>query len=79
MIYIACYLLLGVCAGMLGGMLGIGGGVVIVPVLITLFTWQNFPSEIVPIMAVATSLASIIVTSFSAMRAQKKRVVFHYS
>lgn len=73
MMYFICYLLLGAFAGMLGGMLGIGGGVIIVPVLITLFTAQNFPPELVPVLAVATSLASIIVTSFSAMRAQKKR------
>jgi len=34
---------------------------------------NNFPAELVPIISVATSLASIIVTSFSAMLAQKKR------
>lgn len=73
MIFIIGYLLLGLFAGLMGGMLGIGGGVIIVPVLITLFTWQQFPSELIPVLAVATSLASIIVTSFAAMRAQQKR------
>ena len=48
------YLALGVVAGLLGGMLGIGGGVIIVPALIILFSWQQFPGEVVPLMAVAT-------------------------
>ena len=71
--FIAAYLVLGAFAGLMGGMLGIGGGVIIVPVLIILFTWQQLPSELIPILAVASSLGSIIVTSFAAMRAQSKR------
>jgi uncharacterized membrane protein YfcA len=71
--FIAAYLILGAFAGLMGGMLGIGGGVIIVPVLIILFTWQQLPSELIPILAVASSLGSIIVTSFAAMRAQSKR------
>ncbi|GAA3955568.1 sulfite exporter TauE/SafE family protein [Allohahella marinimesophila] len=73
MMYILAYLLLGAFAGVMGGMLGIGGGVIIVPVLIALFTWQAFPAEVITVMAVASSLASIIFTSLSAMRAQMKR------
>ena len=73
LIFIGSYLLLGTVAGLLGGMLGIGGGVIIVPSLIALFSWQQLPLDIIPQLAVASSLASIIVTSFSAMRAQAKR------
>lgn len=73
MLFILGYLILGAFAGLMGGMLGIGGGVIIVPALIILFTWQHFPPELVPILAVASSLGSIIVTSFSAMQAQRKR------
>lgn len=71
--FIPAYLLLGAFAGLMGGMLGIGGGVIIVPVLILLFGWQLLPPELIPLLAVASSLASIIVTSLSAMRAQAKR------
>ncbi len=71
--FIVGYLLLGAFAGLMGGMLGIGGGVIIVPALILLFGWQQMPPELIPVLAVASSLGSIIVTSASAMRAQAKR------
>ncbi|WP_166263470.1 sulfite exporter TauE/SafE family protein [Marinobacter caseinilyticus] len=64
---------LGIVAGILAGMLGIGGGVVIVPALILILTAQGYPGEFVVISAVATSLATIIFTSISAARAQIKR------
>lgn len=73
MVYFLSYALLGAFAGTMGGMLGIGGGVILVPALIALFSWQSFPAEVVTVMAVASSLSSIIFTSFSAMRAQMKR------
>jgi uncharacterized membrane protein YfcA len=68
----AC-LVLGLFAGLMGGMLGIGGGVIIVPCLIFLFSLQQIPPELIPQMAVATSLCSIIITSSSAIYAQAKR------
>lgn len=71
--YFLLYLLLGAFSGTMGGMLGIGGGVIIVPALIALFSWQNFPPDIVMVTAVGSSLGSIIFTSASAMRAQMKR------
>ncbi|MGS2743513.1 sulfite exporter TauE/SafE family protein [Halomonas sp. LS-001] len=67
------YSLLGIIAGILAGMLGIGGGVVIVPALVVILSAQSFPSELIVIMAVATSLCTIIFTSISAARAQIKR------
>ena len=69
---IACSAL-GIVAGILAGMLGIGGGVVIVPALILILSAQDFPSEFIVITAVATSLCTIIFTSISAARAQIKR------
>lgn len=69
---IACSAL-GIVAGILAGMLGIGGGVVIVPALVLILSAQNFPSEFIVITAVATSLCTIIFTSISAARAQIKR------
>ena len=64
---------LGIVAGLLAGMLGIGGGVVIVPALVIILKSQNFPEYYVVVTAVATSLCTIIFTSISAARAQIKR------
>jgi uncharacterized membrane protein YfcA len=66
---LALYLGFGCVAGVLSGLLGIGGGVVIVPFLVWYFSVLGFPSDAVMIMAVATSLATIVVTSLSAAHA----------
>lgn len=63
------YLGTGVIAGFLAGLLGVGGGLVIVPVLAFIFTAQHFPSEHVMHLALGTSLASIMFTSISSLRA----------
>ncbi len=67
------YLLLGCMAGMIGGLLGLGGGIVIVPAVLFLFIQQDFPAEILMHMAVATSLATIIFTSMSSTIAHHSR------
>jgi hypothetical protein len=56
---------LGVIVGMIAGLLGIGGGVVIVPILVFVFTAQGFPGQHMMQLALATSLGSIVVTSVS--------------
>ncbi|MGQ4276564.1 sulfite exporter TauE/SafE family protein [Pseudidiomarina sp. E22-M8] len=58
----------GVIAGLLAGMLGIGGGLVIVPLLIYLLPVLGVPPELVVQMAVATSLATIVMTTLSSAR-----------
>jgi len=60
-------MLLGAIAGLLAGLFGLGGGVIIVPALVWLFSTQHFPDESIMIMAVATSLATIILTSVSSV------------
>lgn len=65
-------LLLGAIAGFLAGLFGLGGGVLIVPVLLWLFSAQAFPHESIMLMAIATSLATIIFTSISSMLAHQK-------
>jgi uncharacterized membrane protein YfcA len=56
-------------AGFFAGLLGIGGGLVLVPVLVVLFTMQGFPDSMVMPLALGTSLATIVFTSVSSMRA----------
>lgn len=70
---LALYLGFGGLAGILSGMFGIGGGVVIVPFLVWLFAGRGFPPESIMVTAVATSLATIVVTSVSAVHAHHRR------
>jgi uncharacterized membrane protein YfcA len=70
------YLLTGCFAGFSAGLLGIGGGLIIVPVLFFVFSSQGYESEALMHMALATSLATIITTSISSTLAHhKKRAV----
>lgn len=64
-VFLIC-MLLGTLVGFLAGLLGIGGGLVIVPSLVILLPMLGFEPEIVMPIALATSLASIVVTSSSA-------------
>jgi len=66
------YLAFGCLAGLSSGLFGIGGGVVIVPFLVWLFTEQGFASDAIMVMAVATSLATIVLTSASAVYAHHR-------
>jgi len=59
-------------AGLLAGLLGVGGGLIIVPVLAWLFVAQQLPSEIIMHLALGTSLASIVLTSVSSSYAHHR-------
>ena len=63
------YLLLGAFAGLVAGLLGVGGGLIIVPVLVFIFTGQGVAEHLIVHLAVGTSLATIVFTSISSVRA----------
>ncbi|MEH6597166.1 MAG: sulfite exporter TauE/SafE family protein [Colwellia polaris] len=58
----------GMFAGILAGLLGVGGGIVIVPVLFFLFQSFGVSPESAMVIATATSLATIVPTSISSIR-----------
>lgn len=66
------FALIGCFAGMSAGLLGLGGGLVIVPSLLLVFNFLGFPSQQIMHIAVATSLMTITVTSLSAMVAHQR-------
>lgn len=67
------YCLVGGVAGILAGLLGIGGGLVIVPMLVYVFELNAFPRELIMHLALATSMASIMFTSVSSFMAHHRR------
>jgi uncharacterized membrane protein YfcA len=66
---ILVFLTLGAFVGLMAGLLGIGGGGILVPVLTTIFIYQGFAMNNVVHIALGTSMACIMVTSFSSLRA----------
>ncbi|MDR0379212.1 MAG: sulfite exporter TauE/SafE family protein [Candidatus Accumulibacter sp.] len=67
------YIGLGLFSGFAAGLLGIGGGVVLVPVLTMIFTAQSgFPADAALRMALGTSMATILFTSISSLRAHHR-------
>lgn len=78
LISLLVYLCCGAVAGVLAGLLGVGGGIVIVPMLLAVFPLQNVPSEVTQLLALGTSLASIVITSISSSRAHHKHKAVHW-
>ena len=66
------YLAIGAVVGFFAGLLGIGGGAVMVPMLVFVFTAQGLPSEHLMHLALGTAMATIIFTSISSMRAHHR-------
>lgn len=65
----AAYLGIGAIVGFAAGLLGIGGGVVMVPLLVLVFTAHQMPAQHVLHLALGTALAAMVFTSLSSMRA----------
>ncbi len=72
------YCAVGGVAGILARLLGIGGGLVIVPMLVYVFAINNIPHELTMHLALATSMASIIFTSVSSFMAHHRRGAVHW-
>ncbi|MES9941779.1 MAG: sulfite exporter TauE/SafE family protein [Candidatus Thiodiazotropha sp. 6PLUC1] len=72
-------LVAGALAGTAAGLLGIGGGVIIVPVLSLVFEAKGVAPEIIIKVAVGTSLATIAVTAISSIWAHHRRGAVRWS
>ena len=72
-IEIISFILIGGIAGVLAGLLGLGGGLVVVPLLAFILTYLDFPSSEVMRVAIATSLGTIVFTSLSSAYSHHRR------
>jgi len=72
-LWAAGYLGIGAAVGFFAGMLGIGGGALMIPLLVWLFEAQGLPREHLLHLAVGTGMATILFTSVSSMRAHARR------
>src|SRR5690554_4920044 len=70
---IILFLIVGAVTGVLAGLFGIGGGMVMVPVLVFSLTAHGVDPEIVFHMALATSLATIVFTSLTSIAAHHRK------
>lgn len=61
--FMPLYILGGAITGLIAGLFGLGGGVVLVPLLLYLFSLQGLPEQHIPVMAAATALSTVLVTS----------------
>ncbi len=68
---VAELLMLGLVVGFVAGLLGVGGGMMMVPVLTLLLTQRGVPGGLAVKMAIATSMSTIIFTSLSSVRAHQ--------
>lgn len=69
---VVAFLALGAVVGFLAGLLGLGGGMTMVPLLTLVFTRQGFAPEHIVHMAIATATATILFTSVASMREHQR-------
>lgn len=63
---------MGAIAGTFAGLLGIGGGIIIVPVLALVFHAQGISDDVLMHVSIGTSLATIVITSLASIREHQK-------
>ena len=66
--WLAAYLALGAVVGFFAGLMGVGGGGIMVPILATMFAAQGFAHDHLVHLALGTSMATIVLTSLSSLR-----------
>ena len=69
---------LGIFAGLIAGMFGVGGGIITVPVLVACFIQYGFEEAIMTHMAVGTSLGCIVFTGVSSAYAHRQKNAINY-
>lgn len=69
LLFFTLYVVAGIFVGLASGLFGIGGGVIVVPVLLPIFAAQGLGIDIAMHLAVGSSLATIVVTGMSSARA----------
>ena len=72
-VFWAVYLVAGAVAGLLAGLLGVGGGLILVPVLLALLPYSAIPEAVLMHTAIGSSLAAIVLTSLASVRAHHAR------
>jgi uncharacterized membrane protein YfcA len=72
------YMGMGAVAGILAGLLGVGGGVIIVPTVVFSLAWQGVSNRFLMHLALGTSMACIIFTSMSSFWAHHRRGAVHW-
>lgn len=72
LVIVVALLVIGAFTGFMAGLLGVGGGMMLVPFMVFLFTLSKFPQELVMKMALATALTTILFTSIGSVRAHHK-------
>ena len=70
---LALMLILGAMAGVISGLLGVGGGIVLVPAFFYMFTQLGYGSDQVMQVCLGTSLATIIATSLRSVSAHHRK------
>lgn len=73
------YLALGACVGIMAGLLGVGGGLIIVPTLVWIFHNQQVNEALLMHLVLGTSLATIVITSISSVRAHHQHKAVQWS
>ena len=76
---VGIYLVIGVLAGFLAGLLGIGGGIVTVPLLVLVFHHIDIPENVLMQLAIGTSLSAMVVNTFFSLlsHAKRHRILWH--
>lgn len=63
---VTCYIVIGFFAGIMGGLLGVGGGAITVPLFFVIFSLLDYPKDYLMALSVGTSLAAMVFNTLSA-------------